>query len=233
MAVRRAGLIPPLLAHLDACLARMTYFGRAESITEIRRLREARIDTSAHISLKPHRSGNAVPVSRYNPTRQPGPTSKLPPTRPAWRIPASRRSRWMYAERPPRPRIRPMPRKKPGFPPTQLIQFAIGSKVALRYKDTVLITERFRNRVLGCFTRILTGHPRMKWSEAPCRSVRTGIPFFQVETQMAAQPRALQVSFLLSGTCEAPSRLCAWRNEPPSTTRAAASHSRRRQHPCR
>ncbi len=205
---------PSLMAHLDACLARMTYFGRIESITEIRRLREARMDTSPHTALKPRRSGNAVPVLALQPDAS---LAQLQATTDApsvanTSIPPG--SRWMYAELPPRPRIRPMPRKKPELPPTQLIQFAIGSKVAPRYKDTVLITERFRNRVLGCFTKILTGNPKMKWSEAPAEVCEQAFLLSGRQPDGSPAKGHLQVAFFLSGTCDAPSRLCAWRSEP-------------------
>ncbi len=204
----------PLLEHLDACLARMTYFGRSESITAIRRLREARIDTSPRIALKPRRTGNAVPVLALQPDAS---LTQLEATTDApsvanTSIPPG--SRWMYAERPPRPRIRPMPRKIPELPRTQLIQFAIGSKVAPRYKDTVLITERFRKRVLGCFSRILTGDPRMKWDEAPAVVREQAFLLSGRNADGSPAKGHQQVSFFLSGTADAPSRLCAWRNEP-------------------
>jgi CRISPR-associated protein Csb2 len=131
-------------------------------------------------------------------------------------------SRWMYAERPPRPRIRPMQRPKLELPPVLLIQFAIGSKVAPRYKDTVLITERFRNRVLVCFTKILTGNPRTKWSEAPAEVREQAFLLSGRNPDGSPAKGHRQASFFLGGTCDAPSRLCAWRSEPFNDTEQQA-----------
>jgi CRISPR-associated protein Csb2 len=123
-------------------------------------------------------------------------------------------SRWMFAERPQRPHFRPFLRPKPELPPVSLIQFAIGSKVAPRYKDAVLITERFRNRALGYFTNILTGNPRMKWSEAPAEVREQAFLLSGRNPDGSPAKGHRQVSFFLSGTCDVPSRLCAWRSEP-------------------
>ncbi len=205
---------PPLLAHLDACLARMTYFGRAESITEIRRLPEVRIDAASLIPLQPRRSGNAVPVLALKPNAT---LSQLEATTDTPNVAVTDippGSRWMFAERPQRPRIRPVSRPKPALPLVSLIQFAIGSKVAPRYKDTVLITERFRNRVLGCFTKILTGNSKTKWCDVPDKVREQAFLLSGRNSDGSPAKGHRQVCFLLSGTCDAPTRLCAWRSEP-------------------
>lgn len=204
---------PSLLAHLDACLARMTYFGRAESITEIRRAHDARIDAASLTRLLPRRSGSAVPVLALQPDAslpQLEATTDAPEVA-ATNIPPG--SRWMYAERPQRPRIRPVSRPKPEFPPTSLIQFAIGSKIAPRYKDTVLITGRFRNRVLGCFTKLLTGNPRSKWSDALDDVREQTLLLSGKNPDGSPSKEHRHASFFLCGTSDAPSRLCVWRNE--------------------
>jgi CRISPR-associated protein Csb2 len=205
---------PLLLAHLDGCLARMLYFGRAESITEIRRLQGPQIDDASLTTLQARRTGSTVPVLalKHDATLSQLEATTDTPSVAVTDIPPG--SRWMFAERPQRPRIRPVSRPKPEFPPVSLIQFAIGSKVAPRYKDTVLITERFRNRVLGCFTKILTGNPRTKWSEAPA-DVRDQAFLLSGRNPDGSPAKGhRQVSYFLSGTCDAPSRLCAWRSEP-------------------
>ena len=203
-----------MLAHLDACLARMTYFGRAESITEIRRARDTRIDAASLTRLRPRRSGSAVPVLALQPDAslpQLEATTDAPEVA-ATNIPPG--SRWMYAERPQRPRIRPASRPKPELPPTSLIQFAIGSKTVPRYKNSVIITERFRNRVLGCFTKLLTGNPRSKWSDAldDVREQTLLLSGKNPDGSLSKEHR--HASFFLCGTSDTPSRLCVWRNEP-------------------
>jgi CRISPR-associated protein Csb2 len=205
---------PPLLAHLDACLARMLYFGRAESITEIRRLPEPQIDVALATRLQERRTGSSVPVltlKRDATLSQAEATSDTPSVA-GTDIPPG--SRWLFAERPRRPRIRAVLRPKSELPPVSLIQFAIGSKVVPRYKDTVLITERFRNRMLGCFTKILAENPRMKWSEAPAEVREQALLLSGRNRDGSPAKGHRQVSFFLCGTCDVPSRLVAWRSEP-------------------
>ena len=205
---------PELLAHLDACLARMLYFGRAESITEIRRLPDYLIDTAPLTRLQAHRTGSAVPVLVLNSdaTLSQLETTTDAPNVAATDIPPG--SRWMFAERPQRPRIHPVSRPRRELPPVSLIQFAIGSKVAPRYKNTVLITEQFRKRVLGCFTKIQTGNPRMKWSEASAEVRKQAFLLSGRNADGSPAKGHRHVAFFLCGTFGEPSRLCAWRNEP-------------------
>lgn len=213
---------PPLLAHLDACLARMTYFGRAESFTEVRRLAQSLHESGSLVRLEPRRTGNAVPVLTLKPDAslaQLEATTDAPSVRDTDIPPGSC---WMFAKRPARPPIRPAQRTKPTLPPVSLIQFAIGSKVAPRYKDTVLITERFRNRVLGCFTRILTGKPKMKWAEAPDDLRKQALLLSGRNGDGSPAIGHRHASFLLCGDSQAPSRLCVWRAEPFNDTEQRA-----------
>ena len=203
----------PLIAHLDACLARMTYFGRAESITEIRRTDSAP-SPSELVKLSPRRSGSAVPVFTLQPDAtlaQLEATTDAPSVKDT-NIPPG--SRWMYAERPQRPKITSMKRPKPELPPVSLIQFAIGSTVAPHYKDTVRITERFRDRSIKCLERIIGIPAKAKWSELP-PELRTKIYRFAGKDADGNQAKGHQhVSFYLCGESSAPSRLCVWRKEP-------------------
>lgn len=204
---------PLLLAHLDACLARMTYFGRAESITEIRRI-EATALLDEPVKLSPRRSGQSVPVLALQPDAtlaQLEATTDAPSVKDT-NIPPG--SRWMYAERPPRPQVRPAKRPMPELPPTSLIQFAIGSTVTPRYKDTVRITERFRAKVLGSFTKLLTGNAKMKWADAPPDVSEKAFMLSGRQPDGTAAKGHNHASFFLCGEESSPSRLCVWRREP-------------------
>jgi CRISPR-associated protein Csb2 len=204
---------PPLLAHLDACLTRMTYFGRAESITEIRRTETASAPDDP-VRLSPRRSGKAVPVLALQPDAtlaQLEATTDAPSVKDT-NIPPG--SCWMYAERPPRPQIRSAKRHTPQLPPTQLIQFAIGSNIPVRYKDVVLITERFRSRVLGSFTKRLTGDPKSNWKDSANDISAQAHLLSGRNSDGSPSKDHRHVSFFLCGTVDAPSRLCVWRNEP-------------------
>lgn len=204
---------PSLLAHLDACLARMTYFGRAESITEIRRTEAASAPVEP-VKLSPRRSGKAVPVLALQPdaTLAQLEASTDASTVKDTNIPPG--SRWMYAERPRRPEIRPAKRPRPELQPTNLIQFAIGSTVAPRYKDTVRITERFRAKVLGCFTKRFTGNAKTNWADAPIEVRQQAFLLSGREADGSPSKGHRHAAFFLCGDPTAPSRLCVWRNEP-------------------
>jgi CRISPR-associated protein Csb2 len=212
---------PQLLAHLDACLARMTYFGRAESITEIRRTEAAPASVES-VKVSARRSGNAVPVLALQPDAtlaQLEATTDAPGVKDT-NIPPG--SCWMYAKRPPRPQIRPKTRAKSSLPPVPLIQFAIGSKIAPHYKDTVLITERFRNRILGCFTKLRTGNPHMRWADAPDDVRQQALLLSGRDFEGLPAKGHRHASLLLYGDAETPSRLCLWRAEPFNDTEQRA-----------
>ncbi|MFO1498635.1 MAG: type I-U CRISPR-associated protein Csb2 [Verrucomicrobiota bacterium] len=211
-----------LLSHLDACLARMTYFGRAESITEIHRLSAPPVNGSPLVKLHLCRTGNAVPVLALKPDAS---LAQLEATTDALSVKDTNippGSRWMFAERPTRPVIKPKPRPKPALSPVSLIQFAIGSKVAPRYKDTVLVTERFRNRVLGCFTRIVTGNPKTKWIGASEEVREQAFLLSGRDSKGNPATGHRHASFFLCGTPDSPSRLCVWRPEPFTDTEQRA-----------
>ena len=204
---------PPLVAHLDACLARMTYFGRAESITEIRRI-ETTAALDMPVKLSPRRSSKAVPVLAL---QMDATLAQLEATTDAasvkdTNIPPG--SRWMYAERPPRPQVRPAKRPMPELPDTNLIQFAIGSNVAPRYKDAVRITERFRDRAIRSLERIFGVQPNEKWISLDPDVARKLNRFAGRDSDGSPARGHSHASFLLCGDASTPSRLCVWRREP-------------------
>lgn len=204
---------PSLLAHLDACLARMTYFGRAESITEIHRTDGAKL-VGEQVKLLPRRHGNAVPVLtlQLDATLAQLEANTDAPEVANTNIPPG--ARWMYAERPSRPQISSMKRPKPHLIPTSLIQFAVGSQVTPKYKDTAFITGRFRQRMLNCFTQNLTGNPTAKWRDAPQDVREKALLLSGKDIHGKPAKGHHHTSYFICGTREAPSRLCVWREEP-------------------
>ena len=159
-------------ALLDACAARLTYFGRAESITELERI----TDTDAEIpdpncTLETRRKQGAVPVlglaatatlaDALRTTDDPELAERDVPTGACW----------AYAERPARPPVRPTARMKSTRPPTQWMQFAVGSRIPIYERSTVPLTERFRGRVLRSFTFAATAGETGELKKAP-REVR-------------------------------------------------------------
>jgi CRISPR-associated protein Csb2 len=203
-----------LLVHLDACLARITYFGRAESITAIRRIPATHVNEAALRKALPRRTAKAVPVLglRHDATLcQLGATTDDAEVAGTNTPPGAR---WLYFERPPRPRIHTVPQRKLDLPPVSLIQFAIGCNVAPRYRDAVRITERFRSRVLANFTRLLTGDPKAKWTEASHEVLERASALSGKNTDGTHATGHRHASFFLCGEPDAPSRLCVWRAAP-------------------
>ena len=136
---------------LDASLCRMTYFGRAEAITKIKRVEELPKDVNPNCVLQQLPSSDSVPVL------VPAKDATLAQVQAVTDDPSVRNStvppgaRWMHARRPARPptrlrRSRPRPRD-----PVRLVQFAIGSRVSPPRKSVVVLTQRFRGRVMREF----------------------------------------------------------------------------------
>ena len=135
----------------DACLGRMTYFGRAEAITEIRRVEKLPKDTDVNCVLDQLPSSSSVPVLvpvedatlmqvQVVTDDKLVANSTIPPG-----------ARWLYAVRPTRPQIK-LPRSRPRMrQPIRLVQFAIGVRVNPPRNSIVRMTERFRGRVIRHF----------------------------------------------------------------------------------
>ena len=141
------------LGLLDACLDRMIYFGRAESVTEIRRVEKLPNETDINCVLEQIPSSESVPV--LVPTKD----ATLAQVQAVTDDPSVAKStvppgaRWMHAKRPTKPSAklrRSMPRERP---PMRLIQFAIGTRVTPPRKSIVVITQRFRGRVIREFLK--------------------------------------------------------------------------------
>ncbi len=150
-----------LLETMDQCLTRITYFGRAEALTEIRRT----IDTppEPNCQLLDRRSAGSVPVlvPAENATRADIERTTADALA-ARNVPQG--ARLMYAKLPRRPPAREM--ASPCAPRThsRLIQFAIGWNVAVGMRSIVRLTARFRSRVLRQLYRIKTGGRSDAWN---------------------------------------------------------------------
>ena len=136
---------------LDASLERMTYFGRAEAITEIQRVEKLPKDVQVNCVLEKHPSSGSVPV--LAPTED----ATLEQVQAVTDDPSVANStvppgaRWLHAKRPVRPRVklrRSNPRTKKSI---RLIQFAIGARVSPPRESVVILTQRFRGRVIREF----------------------------------------------------------------------------------
>jgi CRISPR-associated protein Csb2 len=149
---------------LAQCLERMTYFGRAETLTRVRIAASTADIPAANCALVDKRIAGAVPV--------------LSPLRSALRDDIERTTdnpkalkravppgaQWLYAVRPPRPASRERRRVPAHRLDVQLMQFALGWNVAPNPSAIVRLTSRFRGAVLGELLRLKTGDASATWT---------------------------------------------------------------------
>jgi CRISPR-associated protein Csb2 len=181
----------------------MTYFGRAESITEIERLENEANGINPNCELKDKRRSTSVPVLCPSSSAtfeqiacQTRDDAVANSTTPPGAI-------WKHAERP--ARVKPVakqPRRKI-LPPTQIVQFAIGGRVFPPLRYWLRITERFRGIVL----RILKERNGGSYGGL---SLITGKN--DDNTRLAGHQHA--AFFLIPDAQGKPSRLICWRNVP-------------------
>ncbi len=156
---------------LDACLARMTYFGRAESITLMQRADSKVQHPEPNCFAIPQRTSRSVLVLF------PTPDATLTDVERGTDDPAIAQSTvppgavWRFAERPRQPPLQAIPRRpKRVSSEVRFLQFAIGSRVSPTRDSAAILTNRFRGRAI----RILSGG---SWSKAPAE-LKADLAFF-------------------------------------------------------
>lgn len=204
-----------VLPHLDECLARMTYFGRTESITRIERVKNDSTAISPNCELSASRTATAVPVlcptddatfaqvacttdekAIANSTRPPGAV-------------------WKYAERPAVSKIIRPRKVAREFPPVSIVQFAIGGRVFPPLKSWIRITEKFRGITLRYIAQHCTGDKKIRPHELPSE-IKTE---YSLLTGKDATGKRLSghrhaAFFLIPDRQGKPSRLICYRCEP-------------------
>ena len=199
------------LGLLDACLERMTYFGRAEAITEIQRVETMPNGTDVNCTLEPMPSSGSVPV--LVPTED----ATLSQVQAVTDDPSVANStvppgaRWLHARRPAKPPVK-LPRSRPRMRnPTRLVQFAIGARVSPPPTATVVMTQRFRGRVIR---RFLNG----RWQRASATQrenarLLTGKEADGSPLQDHRHPH-VRFGILFDQETDQAARLLVWREQP-------------------
>ena len=202
---------PELVTALDHCLSRMTYFGRAETLTRIRRAGPQELIPACNCSLIERRVSGAVPV--LTPLR----TATRPDIERITDDPESERravppgASFFYAVRPPRPVARerrhpPTPRRD-----CHLMQFALGWNVAPDPRAVVRLTSRFRGAVLRELLRLKTGDASATWTRVG-RDVRELIADMAGKDANNAPLKGHRHTEFFAWCEDAqPTRLIAWR----------------------
>lgn len=215
---------------LAQCLERMTYFGRAETLTRIGVAGSTNDIPAPNCTLVDKRSGGAAPVLSplKEATRDDIERTTDNPEAVKRAVPPG--AQWLYAVRPPRPASREHRRVAAHRPDCHLMQFAIGWNVAPDPRAIVRLTSRFRGAVLRELMRLKTGDASATWT-------RVGLDVREAITDMVGKDadgiplkgHRRHTEFLTWCEDGEPTRLLVWRgarafdeDEQEAMLRAAA-----------
>jgi len=149
---------------LAQCLERMTYFGRAETLTRVRVAGSTTDIPTPNCTLVDKRSAGAIPVLSplKDASRDHVERTTDHPEAVERAVPPG--AQWLYAVRPPRPASREHRRVPAPRPDCHLMQFALGWNVAPNPSAIVRLTSRFRGAVLRDLLRLKTGDASATWT---------------------------------------------------------------------
>lgn len=153
-----------LVAALEQCLARMTYFGRAETLTRIRLAGSQDVIPEPNCTLVDKRTVGAIPVLTPLDSAMRADIERTTDDPEAVKRAVPPGARFLYAVRPPRPAARERRRTPAHRPHCHLMQFALGCNVAPDPSAIVRLTSRFRGAVIRELLRIRTGDASATWT---------------------------------------------------------------------
>jgi len=157
---------PGLLKLLDQCLERILYFGRAESITVIRRRDGGKVPTPNSVLKQQPGEGVSIPILCPAPEATRKELEAVTEAEEVRRRTLPPGARWLYATRP-----TPEPLKEPQRPvyrpPLCTLQFALGVAVPVPRTAVVRLTNRFRGRAIRALIEEITAGAVSEWSRAP------------------------------------------------------------------
>jgi CRISPR-associated protein Csb2 len=166
---------PELVATLEQCVVRITYFGRAETLTRICIAGSYdEIPTTPNCVLVGKRTSGAAPVLSLLESATRADIERTTDDPEAVKRPVPPGACVLYAVRPPRPVARERRRVPAHRPDCHLMQFALGWKVAPNPRAIVRLTSRFRGAVLRELLRLKTGDATATWTRVG-REVREAL----------------------------------------------------------
>ena len=196
---------------LDASLARMTYFGRAESLTEIRRVENLPPNIDINCVLEGMPSSNSVPVLVPIPDATLEQVQSLTDAPPVANSTVPPGTQWLYAKRPAKPPVKLPSPKRRSKKPMRFLQFAIGTRVSPPRKSIVVLTQRFRGRVIREFLGVDWKRASMEQREAA--RLLTGKEADGKPLQDHQHPHA-RFGILFDKETNKATRLIVWRDQP-------------------
>lgn len=196
---------------LAACVDRLTWFGRAETLTRVRVARPEERIPEPNCSLREDRIAASAPVlvPLPNATREDVERTTDDDKAKQRSIPPG--AVWRYALRPPQPPVRERRRAPTHQDNVHLVQLAIGWNVAPEPRAIARLTSRFRGGVLRELLRLKTGDPTPTWNRAS-QDVRESIACM-VGKDAEGTPLSGHRHTEFFAWCEgdAPTRLLIWR----------------------
>jgi len=203
------------LALLDACAARLTYFGRAESITELERIAESLNPNSApNCILSPTRKQGSVPVL----TLYPGATladalrTSDSPELANGDVPPG--ACWSFAERPACTTAKPIRKPMKEREPVQWMQFALGSRIPIYERSAVILTNRFRGAAAKRLLSAIAENRIDDWKKAPRAVQESGASLTGKDASGEPLTGHQHAVFFLHFEGGEATRLCAWCEKP-------------------
>jgi CRISPR-associated protein Csb2 len=159
---------PELISALDQCLTRVTYFGRAEALTRVRRTGPQDVIPERNCGFVEERTSGAVPVLTPLETATRADIERVTDAPESVKRAVPPGARFLYAVRPPRSAARERRRTPAHRPDCHLMQFALGWNVAPDPRAIVRLTSRFRGVVLRELLQLKTGDASATWTRVGC-----------------------------------------------------------------
>ena len=198
---------------LAQCLERITYFGRAETLTRICVVRSADgIPKTPNCTLVDKRAVGAARVLSplKQATRDDIERTTDDPESVKRAVPPG--AQWLYAVRPSRPASRERRRVPARRPDCHLMQFAIGWNVAPDPRAIVRLTSRFRGAVLRELLLLKTGDASATWTRVGGNIREAVAGMFGKDANGDALKGHLHTEFLAWCEGRQPTRVLVWRH---------------------
>lgn len=200
-------------AVLGECLERITYFGRAETLTRIRLALPDESIPAPNCTLAATRAAGAVPVLSplENATRDD--IERTTDNREAVKRSVPPGAQSLYAVRPHRPASRERRRVPVHRDDCNLMQFGLGWNVAPDPRAIVRLTSRFRGAVLNQLVRVKTGDASATWARVG-RNIRESVAYMAGKDASGEPLKGHRHTEFLAWCAEGrqPTRLLVWRD---------------------
>jgi CRISPR-associated protein Csb2 len=207
---------PDIAEVLDACIERVTWFGRADSFSTMRRL----LDTSGltpNCELHDRGTARSIPVLCPSPiaTREDLERVTDDPRVVESSVPPG--AVWRFAVVPSQVPLRPRSGRPISSTRVTAVQFALNCAVLPDVRAICRLTVRFRDRAVGVLVESIEGH-RLPWSRARRATRERLARFIGKDADGGPMKGRCHARFAVGFDDGVPARLVAWRAPDPYGT---------------